>query len=141
MLPVSSGRYSPRIRSMTISPFGWRHWLAARFFFPLLAVSVLAMTLFAGWHLLNGPWDGPATKGDVHLWATKGGANGPRRPRACRWRRRDSGRPPGGTERTGGGRALPGAGFVGAPGGGRALSLSQRIQLCGLTAVFSRATI
>ncbi len=51
---------------MTISPFGWRHWLAARFFFPLLAVSALALTLFAGWHWFHGTWDGP------RLWLNLG---------------------------------------------------------------------
>jgi uncharacterized membrane protein len=51
---------------MSISPFGWRHWLSARFFFPLLLVSVLALSLFAGWHLFHEAWDGP------RLWLNLG---------------------------------------------------------------------
>jgi uncharacterized membrane protein len=44
---------------MSLSPFGWRHWLSARFFFPLLLASVLALALFADWHLRFGTWPGP----------------------------------------------------------------------------------
>lgn len=36
-----------------------RRWLAARFFFPLFLCSLLAMSLYAGWHALYGAWRGP----------------------------------------------------------------------------------
>jgi uncharacterized membrane protein len=44
---------------MPLSPFGWRHWLSARFFFPLLLASGLALALFADWHARFDSWPGP----------------------------------------------------------------------------------
>src|SRR5262245_35018478 len=44
---------------MPVSPFGWRHWLAARFFLPLVLASGVALLLFAGWHIRCAGWPGP----------------------------------------------------------------------------------
>jgi uncharacterized membrane protein len=44
---------------MSVSPFGWRHWLSARMFFPAVLASVIALAFFAGWHVMYGVWDGP----------------------------------------------------------------------------------
>lgn len=35
------------------------HWLSSRFFFPLAAMSAVAMLLFGAWRELIGPWTGP----------------------------------------------------------------------------------
>ncbi|MCE9603713.1 MAG: DUF1361 domain-containing protein [Planctomycetia bacterium] len=35
------------------------HWLRSRFFFPLLALSIVAMALYLAWRQLIGPWTGP----------------------------------------------------------------------------------
>lgn len=44
---------------MSISPYGWRHWLAARFFFPALCASGLALAAFADFHARFDAWPGP----------------------------------------------------------------------------------
>jgi uncharacterized membrane protein len=55
---------------MSHSPFGWRHWLSARFFFPVAAASLLALAFFAEWHLAIGPWTGPRLELNLALaWA------------------------------------------------------------------------
>jgi uncharacterized membrane protein len=75
---------------MSISPFGWRHWLRARFFFPLLLASVLALAFFADWHARFGTWPGPRLHLNLglawvpylcSLWAMAAAEHSPRRLR------------------------------------------------------------
>jgi uncharacterized membrane protein len=45
--------------SISISPYGWQHWLRARFFFALVLPTSVALALFAGWHVWFDSWPGP----------------------------------------------------------------------------------
>src|SRR5262245_55796869 len=56
--------------TMSPSPFGWRHWLSARFFFPLAVASVLALAFFVEQHRRFGHWGGPRLDLNLALaWA------------------------------------------------------------------------
>jgi uncharacterized membrane protein len=76
---------------MSISPFGWRHWLTARFFFTLLIPSGVALALFAGWHVRFASWPGPRLHLNLalawvpylcSLWAAAAAERSPHRLRA-----------------------------------------------------------
>lgn len=43
------------------------HWLSSRFFFPLAALSAVALLLHGAWQLLVGPWPGPRLDWNLFL--------------------------------------------------------------------------